>query len=151
MLDDSASDPATRIGRLCVCRSVQARLADWLKLENVESPQETEWSMTWKDKLEIGLKDDAPYRRDNLPDFQKVKGGSATQAGDATRSPEEPGAREDCPSERSDRGPDQTLDQAIDASHLDPATHAAKQTRTEKAPLATALRRARVLNRRCRG
>ena len=50
--------------------------------------------MTWKDKLEIGLKDDAPYRRDNLPDFQKVKGGSATQAGDATRSPEEPGARE---------------------------------------------------------
>jgi hypothetical protein len=51
--------------------------------------------MTWKDKLEIGLKDDAPYRRDNLPDFQKVKGGSATQASDATRSPEEPGARED--------------------------------------------------------
>ena len=23
--------------------------------------------MTWKDKLEIGLKDDAPYRKDNLP------------------------------------------------------------------------------------
>jgi hypothetical protein len=51
--------------------------------------------MTWKDKLEIGLKDDAPFRRDNLPDFQKATGGSATQAGDPTRSPEEPGARQD--------------------------------------------------------
>ena len=26
--------------------------------------------MTWKDKLEIGLKEDAPFRRDNLPDDQ---------------------------------------------------------------------------------
>jgi hypothetical protein len=24
--------------------------------------------MTWRDKLEIGLKSDAPFRRDNLPD-----------------------------------------------------------------------------------
>jgi hypothetical protein len=24
--------------------------------------------MTWRDKLEIGLKPDAPFRRDNLPD-----------------------------------------------------------------------------------
>jgi len=24
--------------------------------------------MTWKDKLEIGLKEDAPYRKDNLPE-----------------------------------------------------------------------------------
>jgi len=23
--------------------------------------------MTWKDKLDIGLKEDAPYRKDNLP------------------------------------------------------------------------------------
>jgi hypothetical protein len=29
--------------------------------------------MTWKDKLEIGLKEDAPYRKDNLPD-QQVRG-----------------------------------------------------------------------------
>jgi hypothetical protein len=50
--------------------------------------------MTWKDKLEIGLKDDAPFRRDNLPDFQKRQGGPETQPGDPTRSPEEPGARE---------------------------------------------------------
>jgi hypothetical protein len=51
--------------------------------------------MTWKDKLEIGLKDDAPYRRDNLPDFQQRKGSPETKPGDPTRSPEEPGARED--------------------------------------------------------
>jgi hypothetical protein len=29
--------------------------------------------MTWKDNLEIGLKPDAPYRKDNLPEEQ-VKG-----------------------------------------------------------------------------
>ena len=27
--------------------------------------------MSLKDKLEIGLKPDAPYRRDNLPEFQQ--------------------------------------------------------------------------------
>ena len=26
--------------------------------------------MTWRDKMEIGLKDDARFRRDNLPDFE---------------------------------------------------------------------------------
>jgi len=51
--------------------------------------------MTWKDKLELGLKDDAPFRRDNLPDFQKSAGGRETQPGDLTRSPEEPLARQD--------------------------------------------------------
>jgi hypothetical protein len=50
--------------------------------------------MTWKDKLEIGLKDDAPYRRDNLPDSQKTKTGADARVGDPSRSPEEPGARE---------------------------------------------------------
>jgi hypothetical protein len=50
--------------------------------------------MTWKDKLEIGLKDDAPFRRDNLPDFQKAAGQPDTQPGDETRSPEEDGARQ---------------------------------------------------------
>ena len=29
--------------------------------------------MTWKDKLEIGLKEDAPYRKDNLPE-QQIRG-----------------------------------------------------------------------------
>ena len=28
--------------------------------------------MSLKDKLEIGLKPDAPFRKDNLPDFQKA-------------------------------------------------------------------------------
>jgi len=50
--------------------------------------------MTWKDKLEIGLKDDAAFRRDNLPDTQKDPEGPAKKPGDPTRSPEEPGARE---------------------------------------------------------
>jgi hypothetical protein len=50
--------------------------------------------MTWKDKLEIGLKDDAAFRRDNLPDSQKDPEGPETKPGDPTRSPEEPGARE---------------------------------------------------------
>ena len=29
--------------------------------------------MTWKDKMEIGLKNDAPFRKDNLPE-QQVRG-----------------------------------------------------------------------------
>jgi hypothetical protein len=29
-----------------------------------------EGAMTWKDKLEIGLKEDAPYRKDNLPEAE---------------------------------------------------------------------------------
>ena len=49
--------------------------------------------MTWKDKLEIGLKDDAAFRRDNLPEFQKSEQGREKKAGDDIRSREEPGAR----------------------------------------------------------
>jgi hypothetical protein len=50
--------------------------------------------MTWKDKLEIGLKDDAAFRHDNVPDFQKT--GDSANGGEKTdRSPEEPQARED--------------------------------------------------------
>ena len=48
--------------------------------------------MTWKDKLEIGLKDDAPYRRDNLPPEQAH--GPEKPAGEG-RSPEVPEARDD--------------------------------------------------------
>ena len=29
-----------------------------------------ETAMTWRDKMEIGLKGDAPFRRDNLPTFE---------------------------------------------------------------------------------
>ena len=48
--------------------------------------------MTLKDKLEIGLKEDAPFRKDNLPP-QQVRG-PQVPAG-AGRSPEVPLARGD--------------------------------------------------------
>lgn len=48
--------------------------------------------MTWKDKLEIGLEDDAAFRKDNLPESQ-VRG-EEVPAGPG-RSPEVPAARKD--------------------------------------------------------
>ena len=48
--------------------------------------------MTLKDKLEIGLKEDAPYRKDNLPEFQ-IRGPDIP-AGPG-RSPKIPMARRD--------------------------------------------------------
>jgi len=48
--------------------------------------------MTWRDTLEIGLKEDAPFRKDNLPDFQ-IRG-PEIPAGPG-RSPEIPAARGD--------------------------------------------------------
>ena len=48
--------------------------------------------MTLKDKLEIGLKEDAPYRKDNLPESQ-VRG-PEVPTGEG-RSPEIPMARGD--------------------------------------------------------
>ncbi len=48
--------------------------------------------MTWRDKLEIGLKEDAAYRKDNLPASQIRGPEIPTGPG---RSPEIPLARED--------------------------------------------------------
>lgn len=48
--------------------------------------------MTWKDKLELGLKNDAPFRKDNLPESQ-VRG-PQIPAGPG-RSPIIPAAIED--------------------------------------------------------
>jgi hypothetical protein len=48
--------------------------------------------MTWKDKLELGLKNDAPFRKDNLPE-QQVRG-PEVPAGPG-RSPVIPAAIED--------------------------------------------------------
>ena len=48
--------------------------------------------MTMKDKLELGLKEDAAYRKDNLPPNQ-VRGPEV--ASGPGRSPEVPLARED--------------------------------------------------------
>ncbi len=56
--------------------------------------------MTWKDKLEIGLKEDATFRKDNLPPAQ-VRG-PEVPAGPG-RSPEIPAARAD----RTQLDPDQ--------------------------------------------
>jgi hypothetical protein len=48
-----------------------------------------------KDKLEIGLKPDAPYRPDNLPEFQKADPDcqDAAEPGDG---PEQQAARDAC-------------------------------------------------------
>ena len=51
--------------------------------------------MTWKDKLEIGLKEDAPFRKDNLP--EKQVRGPEVPAGPG-RSPVIPAAIEDAES-----------------------------------------------------
>ena len=48
--------------------------------------------MTWRDKLEIGLKEDAPYRKDNLPESQ-VRGPEIPSG--PGRSPVIPAARQD--------------------------------------------------------
>ena len=47
--------------------------------------------MTWRDKLEIGLKENAPYRKDNLPQ-QEVIGPEVPQG--PGRSAEIPHARD---------------------------------------------------------
>ncbi len=51
--------------------------------------------MSLKDKLEIGLKPDAPYRKDNLPEFQQDEPACdiAAMPGD---SPEAKEARKEC-------------------------------------------------------
>ena len=48
--------------------------------------------MTWRDKLEIGLKEDAPFRKDNLP-ASEVRGPETPKG--PGRSPEIPMARDD--------------------------------------------------------
>jgi hypothetical protein len=46
--------------------------------------------VTWRDKLEIGLKEDAPYRKDNLPESE-IRGPEVPTG--PGRSPEIPSAR----------------------------------------------------------
>ena len=48
--------------------------------------------MTWRDKLELGIKENAPFRKDNLPASQ-VRGPEIDQG--PGRSPEIPMARQD--------------------------------------------------------
>jgi hypothetical protein len=51
--------------------------------------------MSLKDKLEIGLKPDAPFRRDNLPEFQQDDE-DCKQGATPGQSPEVEQARADC-------------------------------------------------------
>jgi hypothetical protein len=70
--------------------------------------------MTLKDKLEIGLKEDAPYRKDNLPESQ-VRG-PEIPAGPG-RSPEIPLARTDVTApETTDATPANPSETALEPS-----------------------------------
>jgi hypothetical protein len=51
--------------------------------------------MSIKDKLEIGLKPDAPYRPDNLPEFQQHDP-ACEEAADPGTGPKQQAAREEC-------------------------------------------------------
>lgn len=51
--------------------------------------------MSVKDKLEIGLKPDAPYRPANLPDFQKDDP-NCIEGATPGETPEQQRARHDC-------------------------------------------------------
>jgi hypothetical protein len=70
--------------------------------------------MTIKDKLEIGLKEDAPYRKDNLPDEQ-VRGTEVPAGPD--RSPVIPAARVEAV-RKAQRGPAQDADDKVDEEDL---------------------------------
>lgn len=63
--------------------------------------------MTWRDKLEIGLKPDAPYRKDNLPDSQVH--GPEIPAGPG-RSAEIPEAEEEAERVATDPATEDTKD-----------------------------------------
>lgn len=63
--------------------------------------------MTWKDKLELGLKEDAPFRRDNLP-ADEVQGPEETSG--PGRSPVVTEVRHDRTAEREQAVVDQTTD-----------------------------------------
>ena len=52
--------------------------------------------MTWRDKLEIGLKEDAPYRKDNLPENQIRGPEIPTGPGRSSEIPMARGTRTTC-------------------------------------------------------
>jgi hypothetical protein len=54
-----------------------------------------EVSMSLKDKLEIGLKPDAPYREDNLPEFQQDDP-ACQEGGEPGDTADKEAAREAC-------------------------------------------------------
>ena len=62
--------------------------------------------MTWRDKLEIGLKENAPYRKDNLP-LQEVVGPEVPQG--PGRSAEIPAARDAATKKSDDASPSENV------------------------------------------
>jgi hypothetical protein len=82
--------------------------------------------MTWKDKLEIGLKDDAPFRRDNLPDFQRAddtpdaEDAARADAKARTRATNRPDEEPDVEEPADDRSPEEPGARAEAASHAGP-------------------------------
>ena len=71
--------------------------------------------MTWKDKLEIGLKEDAQFRKDNLPE-QQVRGPEVPSG--PGRSPLIPAAKEEAEAQPPPPAPEP--DEASDEDDLPP-------------------------------
>jgi len=75
--------------------------------------------MTWRDKLEIGLKEDARFRKDNLPADQ-VRGPELPSG--PGRSPVIPAAREDhtivAPVDPDEKPPEQPTPSESDQTDL---------------------------------
>jgi hypothetical protein len=81
--------------------------------------------MTWRDKVELGLKEDAPYRKDNLPEFQ-IRGPEISNG--PGRSPEIPAARLD----RNQPGPEPNANQESPATN--PIAHPRSPRRAKRVP-----------------
>ena len=67
--------------------------------------------MTWKDKLELGLKNDAPFRKDNLP-ADEVHGPQETSG--PGRSPVVTEVREERTEEPGQAADDHTPEDGVD-------------------------------------
>jgi hypothetical protein len=100
--------------------------------------------MSLKDKLEIGLKPDAPYRPDNLPDFQANDPACREGATPGESTPVEQ-AREEC----DDGSPPRRVAAKLKArrastSRVTASRSAAGRRRTKKARTAARTRPART-------
>jgi hypothetical protein len=98
-LETYAIDAAGRVVR----RASSAAFA----VHSTDEDGQREKAMTIKDKLEIGLKEDAPYRKDNLPEAEVRGPEIPTGPG---RSPEIPAARGDKSRVGNETSPAKTSD-----------------------------------------
>ena len=93
-------------------------------LRTSDSPP-VETVMTWRDKMEIGLKRDAPFRRDNLPTFEIE--GPEVPAGRG-RSPVVPAAADEAAKAAASAKPRQRRSRASAVSHTTAKAKAAAKT-----------------------